>query len=227
MVGQLCAERYVTKIARPSVPLTPAVHIVEDDEDVRIATARLLTMAGYTVQTYASASEFLARLPTAAPGCVVLDVRLPGPSGFDLQQILAQTTEVLPIIFVTGHGDIPMSVRAIKAGAVDFLTKPVQKDVLLDAVAQAMVRGAEARAARDHLRALQARYQRLTPREREVLAHLISGQLNKQIAFDLGTAERTIKAHRHSIMLKLEAESLADLISLSSELHIAPVRGET
>ena len=213
--------------ARPPATVVPAVHVVEDDEDVRVATARLLTMAGYTVQTYGSASEFLERMPTASPGCVVLDVRLPGPSGLELQETLAKTADVLPIIFVTGHGDIPMSVRAIKGGAVDFLAKPVPKDVLLSAVAQAMAREAEGRAAREHVRALQARYERLTPREREVLAHLISGQLNKQIAFDLGTAERTIKAHRHSIMQKLEAQSLADLIHMASELHIVPLGNKT
>ena len=220
-------ERHVTKTAvRLPVPLAPAVHIVEDDQDVREATARLLTVAGYLVHTYASASEFLARLPTANPGCLVLDVRLPDTSGLELQELLAHTVDLLPIIFVTGHGDIPMSVRAIKAGAVDFLTKPVPRDVLLNAVAQAMAREAEARMAREHLRTIQARYDRLTPREREVLAHLISGQLNKQVAFDLGTAERTIKAHRHSIMQKLEADSLADLIRMSAELHIAPIRGD-
>ena len=213
--------------ARPPVTLAPAVHIVEDDEDVRVATARLLTTAGYIVQTYATASEFLARMPTANPGCVLLDVQLPGPSGLELQEMLARTAEVLPIIFVSGHGDIPMSVRAIKAGAVDFLTKPVQKDVLLSAVARAMAREAEERVARDHTREIQAQYDRLTPREREVFAHLISGQLNKQVAFDLGTSERTIKAHRHSIMQKLEADSIADLIRVATELHIAPVRGDS
>jgi FixJ family two-component response regulator len=226
--GPLSAETLVTKtVARPTVTLPPAVHIVEDDEDVRVATARLLTTAGYMVQTYASASEFLARMQTANPGCVVLDVQLPGPSGLELQEILTKTAEVRPIIFVSGHGDIPMSVRTIKAGAVDFLTKPVQKDVLLSAVARAMAREAEERAAQEHKRAIQARYNRLTPREREVFAHLISGQLNKQIAFDLGTSERTIKAHRHSIMQKLEAESVVDLIRVSSELHIAPTRGDS
>jgi FixJ family two-component response regulator len=165
-------------------------------------------------------------MQTANPGCVVLDVQLPGQSGLELQEILVKTAEVRPIIFVSGHGDIPMSVKTIKAGAVDFLTKPVPKDVLLGAVARAMTREAEERAARDHVRTIQARYDRLTPREREVFAHLISGQLNKQVAFDLGTSERTIKAHRHSIMQKLEADSVVDLIRVSSELHITPIRGD-
>ncbi len=210
-------------IRNPEV-VTPAVHVVDDDEDVRVATARLLKLAGYAVQTYASASDFLVRLPTVS-GCVILDVRLPGPSGLELQEMLAKTARVLPIIFVTGHGDIPMTVRAIQAGAVDFLTKPVRKDILLDAVSRAMARAAEERGAQEHVRATRARYERLTPREREVFAHLISGQLNKQVAFDLGTAERTIKAHRHSIMQKLEADSVADLIRTSTELNIAPMRG--
>jgi FixJ family two-component response regulator len=210
-----------TSAVRPA-PTAPVVHLVDDDDDVRTATARLLIVAGYAVDTYASASEFLARLPTARPGCVVLDVRLPGPSGLDLQDVLLKTSAARPIVFVTGHGDIPMSVRAIKAGAVDFLTKPVPKDALLNAVALAAAREADERAAREQSRAIQDRYDRLTPREREVFAHLISGQLNKQVAFDLGNAERTIKAHRHSIMQKLEAESIADLIRIAAALQIAP-----
>jgi FixJ family two-component response regulator len=215
--------------AGPAQPISsgPVVHIVEDDEDTRRATARLLSVSGYAVEGYASAAEFLAQMPITQAGCVLLDVQLPGASGLELQEMLATAADVLPVVFLTGHGDIPMSVRAIKAGAVDFLTKPVPRDVLLAAIAQAVARDAEERAARAHLRELQARYDRLTPREREVFAHLISGQLNKQVAFDLGTAERTIKAHRHSIMQKLEAGSLADLIHVSSELDIAPVRGET
>ena len=159
-------------------------------------------------------------------GCLVLDVELPGRKRSRAAGLLTQTADVLPVIFVTGHGDIPMSVRAIKAGAVDFLTKPVPGAVLLYAVAQAIAREAEERMIREHLREIQARYDWLTPREREVFAHLISGQLNKQVAFDLGTEERTIKAHRHSIMQKLEADSIADLVRISAELHIAPVRGD-
>jgi FixJ family two-component response regulator len=155
---------------------------------------------------------------------VLLDVELPGASGLELQEMLARAADVLPVVFVTGHGDIPMSVRAIKAGAVDFLTKPVPGPVLLAAVDQALARDAEERARRAHVREVQARYDRLTPREREVFSHLIAGQLNKQVAFDLGTAERTIKAHRHSIMEKLRAESIADLVRIAAELHIAPVR---
>jgi FixJ family two-component response regulator len=207
----------------PPLP-SPIVHIVEDDDDVRRATARLLKLAGHHVQTYASAAEFLAQVPAAQPGCVVLDVQLPGESGLDLQDRLARTEDVLPIVFVTGHGNIPMSVRAIKAGAVDFLTKPIPGPVLIAAVGQALRRDADARAARAHAWEVQARYDRLTPREREVFAHLIGGQLNKQVAFDLGTAERTIKAHRHSIMEKLGAESILDLARVAAVLHIEPAR---
>ena len=206
-------------------PAHPVVHIVDDDDDVRKATARLLKVAGYAVQGYASSAEFLSQVPLARPGCVVLDVQMPGASGLELQAMLASKDDVPPVVFVTGHGDIPMSVRAIKAGAVDFLTKPVPGEVLLAAVGQALARDVEERAARAHAREVQARYERLTPREREVFAHLIGGQLNKQVAFDLGTAERTIKAHRRAIMEKLGAASIVDLTRVAAELHIAPVRG--
>jgi FixJ family two-component response regulator len=207
------------------IPPSPVVHIVEDDDDARRATARLLAASGYAVQTYASGAEFLARTPPSGAGCILLDVQLPGASGLDLQEVLANCTDVLPVIFMTGYGDIPMSVRAIKAGAVDFLTKPVPGNVLVAAVAQAIARDAEARAARARKREVEALYGRLTPREREVFAHLIRGQLNKQVAYDLGTTERTIKAHRRSIVQKLKAGSIADLIRVASELRIAPVRG--
>lgn len=209
-----------------SPPSGPVVHVVEDDDDTRRATARLLSAAGYAVQTYASAAEFLSQMPTARPGCLVLDVQLPGVSGLELQETLARAADVLPVVFVTGHGDIPMTVQAIKGGAVDFLTKPVPGDVLLAAIAQALARDARQREVRTREREVLTRYERLTPREREVFAHLISGQLNKQVAFDLGTTERTIKAHRHSIMQKLEADSIADLIRVAGHLHIEPVRGD-
>ncbi len=207
-------------------PSGPVVHVVEDDDDTRRATARFLSAAGYAVQTYGSAAEFLAQMPIAQPGCVVLDVQLPGASGLELHETLASAADVLPVVFVTGHGDIPMSVRAIKGGAVDFLTKPVPGDVLLAAITQAIARDARQREVRAREREVLTRYERLTPREREVFAHLISGQLNKQVAFDLGTTERTIKAHRHSIMQKLEADSIADLIRVAGDLRIEPVRGD-
>lgn len=200
----------------------PVIHIVEDDESARTATARLLRAAGYAVMTHASAADFLAA-PRSAAGCVVLDVRLPGMSGLDLQARFVDAPDALPIVFVTGQGDIPMSVRAIQSGAIDFLTKPVEKQALLAAVSRALARDADNRARRTRLQSAQRRYDQLTPREREVFAHLISGQLNKQVAFDLGTAERTIKAHRHSIMEKLGATSMVDLVRLAAELNVPPI----
>jgi FixJ family two-component response regulator len=202
----------------------PVIHVVDDDASFRTAVTRLLLAAGYEVRGYASASEFMAASPGAAPGCVVLDVRMPGLSGLNLQQSFATMKEPLPIIFLTGHGDIPMSVRAMKAGAVDFLTKPVQREALLRAVQNALGRDATERALRSVLRELHARYESLTPRQREVLAHVLAGRLNKQIAFDLGTVERTIKAHRAKIMEKMGVESLAELVRVGQELGIQATR---
>lgn len=204
---------------------TAVIHVVDDDESVRKATSRLLRAAGYTVETHASATQFLEANRTGH-GCVVLDVGLPDMSGLDLQAKFLDTPAALPIVFVTGKGDIPMSVRAIQSGAVDFLTKPVQQEALLDAISRALARDAENRTKQERLEAARRRYEQLTPREREVFGHLISGQLNKQVAFDLGTAERTIKAHRHNIMEKLGADSMVDLVRLASELNIQPIRGD-
>jgi FixJ family two-component response regulator len=202
----------------------PIIHVVDDDPSFRTAVTRLLRAANYQVRSYASASEFLDADPCAEPGCILLDLRMPGASGLDLQQSLARMEERLPIIFLTGHGDIPASVRAMKAGAVDFLTKPIRREALLHAVENALGVNAKGRAARAVLRELQDRYENLTPREREVLAHVVSGKLNKQIAFDLGAAERTIKAHRASIMEKLGVQSVAELARLAQELGIQPMR---
>ena len=198
----------------------PIIHVVDDDPSFRTAVTRLLRAAKYEVRGYASASEFLESAPSAAPGCILLDLRMPGASGFELQQSLIQMEERLPVIFLTGHGDIPASVRAIKAGAVDFLTKPVRREVLLSAVKDALNLDAKSRAARAVSRELHARYETLTPREREVLAHVLSGKLNKQTAYDLGTAERTIKAHRASIMEKLGVQSVAELVRLAERVGI-------
>ena len=198
------------------------VHVVEDDESSRIASSRVLKSAGYVVRVYATGDDFLAQLPTEA-GCIVLDLRLPGPSGLDLQQRLATAENPLPIVFLTGHGDIPKTVRAMKAGAVDFLTKPVDAPVLIDAVARAIARDSENRVVRERQEEARTRYDRLTPREREVFAHLISGQLNKQVGFDLGISERTTKIHRRQVLEKMEADSIADLVRMASDLGIAAV----
>jgi FixJ family two-component response regulator len=202
----------------------PIIHVVDDDPSFRTAVTRLLRAAKYEVRGYASASEFLDSDQCAAPGCILLDLRMPGVSGLDLQQSLARMEERLPIIFLTGHGDIPASVRAMKAGAVDFLTKPVRREALLLAVQNALAVDAKGRAARAILLELHNRDETLTPREREVLAHVLGGKLNKQIASDLGTAERTIKAHRASIMEKLGVQSVAELVRLAQELGIQPMR---
>ena len=205
-------------------PAQPIIHVVDDDASFRTAVTRLLRAAKYEVRSYASASEFLAAIPGVTPGCVVLDVRMPGVSGLELQQSLATVAEPLPIIFLSGHGDIPISVRAMKAGAVDFLTKPVRREALLRTVQNALERDATERKSRAIMRELRSRYETVTAREREVLAHVVSGKLNKQIAFDLGTSERTIKAHRASIMDKLGVQSVAELVRLAQELGIQPVR---
>ncbi len=200
----------------------PVVHVVDDDDSMRTAVVRLLQAAGYQARGYGSAGEFLlGRSDRDAPGCAVLDVRMPGPSGLDLQEALARFDVPLPIVFLTGHGDIPMSVRAIKAGAVDFLTKPVSREVLLGAVRSAIARDAETRAAREVLRVLRARYESLTPREREVFTGVVAGRLNKQIAADLGTAERTIKAHRAQVMEKMQVASVAELVQAADQLGAA------
>ena len=202
----------------------PTVHVVDDDDSVRTGIVRLLQAAGFEARGYASAGEFLLGRPLPdAPGCAVLDVRMPGPSGLDLQEALARLGTPLPVVFLTGHGDIAMSVRAMKAGAVDFLTKPVSRDALLHAVRTALARDAETRAAREGSRMLRARYEALTLREREVFAGIVAGKLNKQIAVELGTAERTIKAHRAHLMQKLQAGSVADLVHMADQLAAAPL----
>jgi FixJ family two-component response regulator len=198
----------------------PIVHVVDDDRAVRTALTRLFRGVGFEVRTYASAGEFLLTPPPDAPGCLVLDVSMPGPSGLDLQEALAKLRAPLPIVFLTGQGDIPMSVRAMKGGAVDFLTKPVKREALLNAVRSAVARDARQRTALERTRVLSWRYNTLTPREREVFVHVVTGKLNKQIAAELGTTERTVKAHRAQVMHKMRVSSLAELVYTAAQLGV-------
>jgi FixJ family two-component response regulator len=195
----------------------PMIYVVDDDASFRNAILRLLRAGGYAVQTFNSATEFLQSARTDAPGCVLLDLQMPGPSGLDLQGALAKGTHPLPVIFLTGHGDIPTSVQAMRSGADDFLTKPVKKEVLFPAIERALRRDAQHREQRARRRELRARFDTLTPRECEVLTHVLRGQLNKQIAGDLDIAERTIKAHRANLMAKLQVQSVAELAHLAHE----------
>jgi len=195
------------------------VHVVDDDASLRTAVSRLLRAAGYEVHAYASAGEFLLAERADGPGCLVLDVRMPGPSGLELQAALARMAHPLPIVFLTGHGDIPMSVRAIQAGAVDFLTKPVKRDTLLRAVEAAIARDIEGRQASARMRDLRARFETLTPREREVFTHVVAGLLNKQIAARANCSIRTVKAHRARAMQKMQAASVADLVRMAEVLR--------
>jgi FixJ family two-component response regulator len=198
--------------------MSPVVHVVDDDDSARTAVVRLLTAAGYIARGYGSAGEFLMTVSDEAPGCLVLDVRMPGPSGLELQDALARRHSTLPVVFLTGFGDIPMSVRAIKAGAVDFLTKPVEREALMRAVRSALERDARNRRNREQGRALRQKFDALTPRERDVFVRVVNGKLNKQIAADLGTAERTVKAHRAHVMEKLNVASVAELVHVAEQL---------
>ena len=197
----------------------PLIHVVDDDASMRTALLRLLDAAGFEARGYSSTGEFLLQPPPDRPGCLLLDLRLPGPSGLDLQAALQQQNVVLPIVFLTGHATVDSSVRAMKAGAVDFLTKPVKRDILLDAVRRALARDATQRAAREEADRLRTRFASLTPRQREVFDLIVAGKLNKQIADELGIAERTVKREREQAMAKLDANSAADLGRLAELLQ--------
>jgi len=198
----------------------PTVFIVDDDASVLKAVARLLRSAGFKTALFSSAQQFLDEHDSNASGCLVLDVAMPKMNGLALQQILATQNSELPIIFLTGHGDIPMSVQAIKRGAVDFLTKPVNDSDLILAIQNAINSNQIARQTRSKLSELQQRFATLTPREHEVLSHVVAGKKNKQIALNLGTVEKTIKVHRAHLMAKLKVQSLAELVKISERLGI-------
>ena len=195
------------------------VHVIDDDASFRTAIERRLKLAGYDVETYSSAQQLLDRLPgVEKPGCILLDVQMPGLSGLDLQSRLIERGSILPIIFVTGYADTPATVRAIKAGAEDFLTKPATSAQLIDAIERAMTRYESARRQRNELNSFRGLVATLTPRERQVFNMIVRGKINKQIAHELGTTERTVKAHRHQVMEKMQVHSLAELVSNAERL---------
>ena len=197
----------------------PVVHAVDDDASFLVALARLLKAAGYAVQTYASAADFLAKLGDGA-GCVITDLRMPGMDGLDLQQALARGANMVPVVFLSGEGDIPTTVQAMRQGAEDFLTKRAPKQAILAAVDRAIARDARQRAEGAHLHALRARFDALTSRELEILRHVVAGQMNKQIAADLGINERTVKLHRTAITTKLEVHSVAELTRIAQAVGL-------
>lgn len=204
----------------------PTVHLIDDDASARTSVTRLLRASGYSVRSYASAGAFLAELPGAAPGCVVTDLDMPVMNGIELQERLAQADDRLPVVFLTGHGDVPSSVTAMRRGAEDFVTKTAPKEQLLSAVRRAIERNAHESRLRDRQRELRSRMDRLTPRDREVLVHVLRGQLNKEIAADLGVDERSVKRHRTSLMRKLEVDSVVALVLLAREAGMADARPE-
>jgi FixJ family two-component response regulator len=206
-------------LVAPMADVASIVFVVDDDVSVRESLELLLKTAGWQPETFASAQDFLARSHPAVPCCLVLDVTLPGLSGLELQKRLAERTD-MPIIFITGHGDVPMTVQAMKAGAVEFLTKPFRDDVLLDAIRGAIERSRAALRHVSHIQALQDRYTSLTPRERQVMALVVSGLLNKQVGGELGISEITVKAHRGQVMRKMKADSLPDLVTMAASLGL-------
>jgi FixJ family two-component response regulator len=201
--------------------VTPVVFVVDDDVSVRESVEALIETAGLRAKSFATAQDFLGACRDASPSCLVLDVSLPGLSGLDLQQRLGGRRD-LPIIFLTGHGDIPMSVQAMKAGAVEFLTKPFKADVLLTTIRRAIASSSTALVRESELEQLRRGYESLSPRERQVMTHVISGRLNKQVGSELGISEVTVKAHRGQVMRKMNAASLADLVRMAAALDLPP-----
>ena len=204
---------------------SPIVFVVDDDLSVRESLELLIRCEGWQPETYASALEFLARPRVVVPNCLILDVSLPGLNGLDLQRRVAVERAEMPIIFITGHGDVPMTVRAMKAGAQEFLTKPFNDEVLLSAVRQALERSRIALGREMEMQALKGQYESLTGRERQVMALVVSGRPNKQVGSELGISEITVKAHRGRVMQKMKADSIADLVKIAGKLRLARASG--